>query len=145
MRIREITANDIDQCAQVFMAAYNRLPWNYGWKQEKAAKYLREYLGAPGFAGFLAIDNDQVVAAMFGHIKTWWTNDQLVIDELFVDAASQGKGYGKHLMEHCEQYCREKSLEMIVLMTNKFMPAYNFYLSNDYVKVDQYVFMFKQV
>lgn len=145
MTIRPITENDIDNCAAIFISAYNQLPWNYKWEHEKAVTYLKEYSGSPRFTGFVVSVDDTIVAAMLGHKKTWWTNDQLVIDELFVAPGSQGQGYGKKLMDYCEQYCKEKEIEMITLMTNKFMPAYNFHINNDYIKVDQYVFMFKQI
>ena len=145
MTIRPITENDIESCARIFTSAYNQLPWNYKWEQDKAIKYLKEYLISSGFMGFVVCNDDKIVAAILGHTKTWWTNDQLVIDELFVSLDSQGQGYGKKLMEYCEQYCKDKGIEMVNLMTNKFMPAYNFYINNDYIKVDQYVFMFKQI
>ncbi len=145
MTIRPFSPNDTDACARIFMAAYNQMPWNYRWEHDKAVKYLTEYAGAQNFTGLVAEDNGVVCGAMFGHIKTWWTNDQLFIDELFVDGTKQGRGIGKQIMAHCEAICKEKGIEMITLMTNKLMPAYEFYITNDYSKVDQYVFMFKEL
>lgn len=145
MTIRPITENDIENCAEIFISAYNQLPWNYKWEKGKAVKYLKEYFLSSGFTGFVGTVDNKIVAAMFGHVKTWWTNNQLVIDELFVSSENQGHGYGKILMEYCEQYCKEKEIDVINLMTNKLMPAYNFYINNDYIKVDPYVFMFKQL
>jgi len=145
MTIRPITGQDIRSCASIFMAAYNRMPWNYRWDADKAVAYLYEYFLAPGFIGIIANDGEHVVGAMFGHRKTWWTGNQLFIDELFVDPALQGKGYGKELIAWSEEYCKKNKLEMITLMTNKLMPAYEFYYSNNFVKVEQYVFLFKQI
>lgn len=145
MTIRDIQPEDIDACAQVFMEAYNGLPWNYKWEHAGAVKYLKEYMASSGFRGFVICEDEKICGAMLGHRKTWWTNDQLMIDELFVPASSQGKGYGRLLLEHTETWSKEQGLEMIVLMTNKLMPAFNFYLNNDYNKVDQYLFMFKDL
>jgi aminoglycoside 6'-N-acetyltransferase I len=145
MEILEITKSDIPRCAETFLASYNQLPWNYNWKLPDAIKYLDEYMGAPQFKGFMVCDNDQVSGALLGHTKTWWTNNQFMIDELFIDPGMQGKGYGKLLLKQAEQYAKDSSLERLILMTNKFMPALQFYNKNDFNKVDQYVFMFKQL
>lgn len=145
MNIRKVTRDDIGACVKVFMESYNCLPWNYNWKYDDAVNYLTEYMETKHFIGFVVCEDEKIVGAMFGHTKTWWTNNQLYIDELFVSAQSQGKGYGKKLIAETENYCRENEIEMITLMTNKFMPAIKFYNTIDFTKVDQYVFMFKQV
>ena len=143
--IREMTINDIPECAQIFMEAYNKLPWNYNWKPEVAIQYLTEYTDNKHFKGWVIVENGAIAGAMMAHPKSWWTNNQFYIDEIFVSSLHQGKGYGKQLIAFAEDYCKNNQLEMITLMTNKFMPAYKFYNSIDFVKVDQFVFMFKQI
>ncbi len=145
MKVRPFEPGDIRGCAQVFMAAYNGLPWNYGWKEDEAVTYLSEYSGSAQFVGLVLMEGSEVAAALFAHRKTWWTGNQLFIDELFVAGDKQGLGYGKVLIRHAEEYCKANSLDMITLMTNKLMPALKFYESIDYTRVDQYVFLFKQV
>ena len=68
-----------------------------------------------------------------------------MIDELFIAADQQGKGYGKLLLCNLEKYAKQNAIDVICLMTNKFMPALQFYNKVDFNKVDQYVFMFKQL
>lgn len=143
--IKPIAQEDIEACSVIFMEAYNRQPWNYRWVQDKAVKYLKEYTNRNNFAGFGLYDDGTLVSAVFCHTKTWWTGNQFYIDELFVDPTKQGKGYGKQLISHCEDYCKQHGIEMITLMTNNLMPAYEFYIANDYMKVGHYAFMFKQV
>lgn len=145
MNILEINKNDIPRCAETFVASYNDMPWNYDWKLDEAIKYLHEYVDAPRFKGFMVCDGDKVAGALLGHTKTWWTNSQFMIDELFISPDKQGKGYGKLLLKQAELYASEFSLDRITLMTNKFMPALQFYNKNDFSKVDQYVFMFKEL
>jgi GNAT superfamily N-acetyltransferase len=145
MEIRELTKNDIDSCVEIFMSSYNTKPWNYKWNAEKAHAYLTEYQEAKRFVGFVAIDNGEIVSALLAHLKTWWTKDQLYIDEVFVSDVSKGKGVGKKIIQHCEDFCKQNDIEIISLMTNEVMPAYTFHSKNDFVKVNQYVFMFKQL
>jgi len=145
MTIRPFTQNDIEQCAGLYMQAYNRPPWNYNFTREKAAKYLTEYTDRGRFVGFALLEEDVIVGAMLGHSKTWWTNDLLYIDELFVAPDSRGKGYGKALLAHAENYASDQGFEVITLMTNKHMPAFEFYNHVDYMQAEHFVFLFKPI
>ena len=145
MTVRAINKEDIAEVAEIYMSAYNKIPWNYNWRLEDAIIYLKEYFDCPQFVGFVLMEGNEVAAALFAHKKTWWTGNQLFIDELFVNSEKQGLGYGRVLMQHAEKYCSQNDLKMITLMTNKFMPALKYYESIEYMKVDPYVFMFKQL
>jgi aminoglycoside 6'-N-acetyltransferase I len=143
--IVSITSENIKECVLAFIEAYNGTPWNYNWTYEKANQYLSEYMSCGQFVGFAIYDEGQLAGAVLGHTKTWWTNRQLMIDEFFVSSEKQGKGHGKKLLDHCDKYAAENDLTTVVLMTNKYMPAYNFYNKIGYTATEQYVFMFKQV
>jgi aminoglycoside 6'-N-acetyltransferase I len=143
MTISPFIKSDIDKCAVLYMQAYNCPPWNYNFSHEKAVKYLTEYTDRNRFTGFVLREGDDIAGAMLGHSKTWWTNDLLYIDELFVAPESRGKGYGKQLLDHIENYSRGQGYEVITLMTNKHMPAFQFYNHVDYIQAEHFVFMFK--
>ncbi|WPU95687.1 GNAT family N-acetyltransferase [Mucilaginibacter sabulilitoris] len=145
MTIVSLTKENLADCIKVFLKAYNGAPWNYLWTAEKASLYLTEYITSSNFIGFILYDDNVAVGAMLGHFKTWWTNDQLMIDEFFIASEKQRKGYGKRLMQFCSDKAKERGAELIVLMTNKYMPAYQFYNKINYTTTEQYVFMFKQL
>lgn len=145
MEIISITENHLDDCIKIFTDAYNSPPWNCQWTIEKAGRYLSELIHNSSFVGFIIYENQHPAGAVLGHRKTWWTHDQLMIDELFVSNASQKKGYGKKLMAQCEEYADRNQIGLLVLMTNKYLPVFNFYESIDLLAADQYVFMFKQL
>jgi aminoglycoside 6'-N-acetyltransferase I len=145
MEILPITAHNLDHCLGIFIKAYNTPPWNYHWTADKAAQYLAEYAANPHFAGFILYDDGEAVGAVFAHQKTWWTNSQLFIDEFFIAPNKQRMGYGQKLMDHCNTYATQNHLEILVLMTNKYMPSYKFYNKIGYTTTEQFVFMFKQV
>ena len=145
MTIRPVTNDDIDKCAKLLIQSYNLPPWNHHWNYDKAVKYLREYIDRGRFVGFVLCEDDFIAGAMFGHSKTWWTNDLLYIDELFVSPDRQRRGYGKLLLDHSEKYAKEKGYEVVTLMTSKYMPALKFYKSINYIQAEHYVFLFKSV
>jgi len=143
MNIRPLTKDDIEKCAEVYLEAYNCAPWNYRFTIEKAQIYLQEYVDRNRFVGFVLIENDKIVAATLGHAKTWWTNDLIYIDELFVSPQYRGKGYGKKLLDHAEEFALTQGYEVITLMTNKHMPAFEFYQHLDYIYAEHFVYLFK--
>lgn len=143
MTIRELTKTDLDACVSLYMKTYNAPPWSCNWTSDKALKYLTEYTERTRFVGFVLLDDNEIVGAMFGHSKTWWTQDLLYVDELFVSPAKQRSGYGKRLLDYTENYAREQGYEVLTLMTNKYMPAMKFYSGINYIHAEHFVFLFK--
>ncbi len=143
MTIKPITADDIEECARMYLRAYNQPPWNYNFTYEKAVKYLAEYFERKRFTGFVLMEGSQVAGALFGHAKTWWTNDLLYVDEFFISPDKQRLGYGKLLLDHTEKYARAQGYEVVALLTSKYMPAMKFYKSIDFIAAEHFVFLFK--
>jgi aminoglycoside 6'-N-acetyltransferase I len=144
MEVRPLTKEDITGSAELIAKAYNGPPWNFQWTTERAEKYLHELFNAPRFAGFCISEDGKIAAALFGHAKTWWINDILMIDELFVSPGRQGKGYGQALMNAARQYCMDNNIGSITLITHKYMPAVSFYEKNKFLQAEQYVLMFNE-
>jgi len=145
MEFRKINADNVPACVEIFIKTYNQPPWNYQWTKDDASKYLNEYVSSPQFVGFAAYEGNDIAGAFFAHSKTWWTNTQLFIDELFVSPQHQKKGLGKQLIKYAEQYAEENNLQTITLMTHKFMPAMNLYQNIDFIHAQPFVILFKTV
>ena|ERR1700754_5113440 len=145
MKKNILTKDHLDDCVNVFVKAYNTAPWNCKWTAENAREYLSELIDHVNFTGFIIYDNNDVAGAILGHRKTWWTDQQLMINELFVSPEFQKRGYGKMLMQQMEDYAASRGIKLLALMTNKYLPVYEFYEQVDYTAADQYVFMFKQL
>lgn len=142
MKVQELKKEDLENCANLIIQAYNGRPWNYQWTFSKASLYLNELVASSRFVGFVIYEGEELVGAMFSHVKTWWINDQLMIDELFVAAQDQGKGYGQALMNAAKDFAANNNIGSITLMTQKYMPAISFYEKNGFLKAEQYVLMF---
>ncbi|NLR81028.1 GNAT family N-acetyltransferase [Chitinophaga eiseniae] len=141
--VKPVTREDISAYTDVFMEAYNQPPWNYQWQPADAARYLMEYLLSDNFKGFSLYENDVFAGALFARTKTWWNGRQLYIDEFFIAPSMQGRGYGKLLISHAEQFAREQQLVTITLMTHRFMPAMKFYTGIDFMQAPPFVILFK--
>lgn len=70
LRIRPIGRVDLDGCAALLRCTFNAPPWNDGWTEAAAWRYLAEFADSPGFVGYLAEENGALVGAAFAHRKT---------------------------------------------------------------------------
>jgi len=143
--IRPYQKEDLSGCVQLLMAAYNGEPWCNHWMEETGSRYLCEFTASRDFVGWVAMENDQLAGALFSHRQTWWTKDELYVNELFVHPDFQGKGHGKSLLQAAEEHCIKNGLAGVTLLTNRHMPAMTFYQQNGYTAGDHVIFLYKEV
>ncbi len=145
MNIRFFNMDDLPNCVDLFTRVMNRPPWNEQWIWEIAQTYLSELVNDNRFVGFVVFDAVELLGAAFCHEKTWWTGDQLVIDDFFVSSAYQGKGYGTQLLSEIENYAVGVGISGITLLTDKNISAHDFYLKNGFLDAGRMTFMFKNI
>jgi aminoglycoside 6'-N-acetyltransferase I len=144
MEIRALLPGDIDACVNMLIEAYNPPPWNDHWTGTTGKKYLSDFMSGNNFIGYVAIESDEIVGAMFARRKVWWTNDEIFIDELFIRPDRQQHGCGKMLMEQVEKLSKELGLGGVTLLTNKYHPAKVFYEKIGYTTAEHVIFMYKE-
>lgn len=143
--IRDFHPDDLERCVALLISAYNIDPWNNHWTVATASRYLNEFVASAHFVGFVLCENELIVGALFAHRKTWWTNDELFVDELFVDPEFQRQGYGWRLLSHAEAYAKSAGLAGLTLLTNRYFPAKTFYEKHGYQEADHVVFLYRVV
>ena len=143
--IRPMMPEDVKNCISAFISAYNGAPWDNRWNEDTAVRYLGEFQSHPRAVGYVDVRNGRITGAIFAHGKTWYTRDEVFVDELFVRREDQGKGIGKALLCRMEEYCRENGLAGVTLLTDRRMPAADFYGKTGYSCVDPIVFYYKKV
>lgn len=143
MKIRELFPDDLDACVKILIAAYDPPPWNYHWTEESGERYLSDFISNSNFIGFVVLDEDEIVGAMFARRKIWWTNDEIFVEEIFIKPDWQRHGYGKLLMDRAEELSKELGLAGVTLLTSKYHPAKMFYDKNGYTLADHVIYMYK--
>ena len=139
--IREIVESDIDKCANLLIDAYNCEPWNNNWTEITAKRYLNEFYNSRNFIGYVYLQDDETVGAVFAHRRTWWTNDEIYIDEIYIKPNAQGKGCGTKLLCKIEEHSRKEKLGGVTLLTNKYFPAADFYRKKGYSHAEHVIFI----
>ena len=96
------------------------------------------------FCDFVEDDSGKVVgfATWFLNFSTWTGTHGIYLEDLFVEPAARGKGYGKALLVHLAKICIDRGYHRFqwwVLDWNK--PSIDFYLSIGAVLQDQWTVM----
>lgn len=142
MKIRKATKRDLSKLADIMISEFSKPPYNDNWSKEAALESIqRDYcLGEI----YLAIE-ERKVNGFISVIKEPYTKPILVIENLVVQAESQGKGVGKFLVRSVEKMYSEKGFNMITLITNKKAPSYKFYEKLGYKESANNVTMTKKL
>lgn len=133
LKFRKFSIEDTDKCVKLFKEVFSNYPWYDNWISEDMAKdYLTELIKNPVFEGFIAYEGLKVVAACFGHKRSWWMGNEFFIDEFFVAGIKQGNGIGTKLMNYVKNSLIKDDCRRLILLTNKEIPAEEFYIKNGF-------------
>jgi len=134
MQFRDFEMGDLDECTRLLLCVYERDPWNDAWPNvETARQYLLEFAQNPSFMGQLAIDENRIAGASFGHKRTWWQGAELYIDEFYIHPDLQRRGIGKALMNHIKSELTRLNIHAMALLTERGYPSEAFYRREGFV------------
>ena len=127
--MRKFTVRDIDGCTELFKEVFSAYPWYDKWVSFKQTRtYLEELIENPVFEGYVAYSGLDLVAVCFGHRRSFWTGKEFFIDEFYVRNESQGSGIGTHMLNYVKESLMAENYVRLVLLTNKEIPAEDFYI-----------------
>lgn len=143
--IKEFSANDFQECCDLFIKVFNGAPWNDKWTNETAQTYLQELTDNKRFLGYTLWNDKLLVGVVFCHKKNHYRGDEIFIDEMYIFPDCQRKGYGMKLMKKVELFAKENSVISITLLTGKNTPAFEFYEKFGCKHLEHLSFMYKRI
>lgn len=143
--IRKFEESDLETCARILMSVYNNEMWQCYWTFEKANEYLKDIMDFKKFIGFTLLVDNEVKGAILCREKTWWDNNEIFVEEMFVSPELQRQGYGTTLLKEVESYIKEKGLAGFTLTTNRYTPAPSFYGKNGFCDGEHVLFIYKVI
>lgn len=145
MNIREYEPNDLVQCLHLFIDVFNKEPWNEKWSMDRAELYLQNYINTPGFIGVLSEQDETVDGFIFGVSKPLWSGDEFFINEMCVRTDRHRSGTGTKMLQYLERILIKDGITDIALLTNRNIPAEQFYLKNGFEEISRLVFLAKHI
>lgn len=138
MTIEKIRSIDqLGQCADVLVDAYNGEPWNDSWTKQKALEKLECFFHSPKFRGWVAIENAVYVGCCVGNIEPYYTGDYFYLKEMFVRGEFQHKGIGTLLFKKIQSDMKTEKIDMMVLFTSNESFPFTFWEKQGFNAMDE--------
>ena len=138
------TEEHFELCLNIYVDAFTAPPLNYAWlTKEKARRYIRDLTLTPGFLGYTYWVDGEIVAFCFGKLDNYFEGTMFSVEELAVASVCHGKGVGSEVMRLLETKLAGFAVAAITLQTSRNLPAYNFYLKNEYEEMTENVSLMK--
>lgn len=143
---RKFNIEYVDKCAELYKEVFSDYPWYDSWDSiNQVREYLIELIENPTFEGFLATEGKNIVAVCFGHKRSWWIGKEFFIDEFFVNGKKQGNGIGTELMDYIKASLIKEGYKRLILLTNKGIPAEDFYFKNGFCINQERIIMINEL
>ena len=147
MRVDTLKYNEYEDVKKLFREVFTKEPWFDVWDDEEQLDlYLHDLINNNNSLSLLLYDkDDKIIGGSLGYIFNWWKGKEYFIKEFFVSDKLHSKGYGSIFLKKIHEYLKSKDIKAIWLNTQKDVPAYSFYLKNDFKELKDAVLMYKDI
>ena len=99
MEIINCTEKNLEECASLLVKVYSEPEYGEKWDNNDAYNYLERFYKIEPSGCFVAIENNQLVGAIFSYSYPWQSETLVYIQELFVESMQRNKGIAKSLLQ----------------------------------------------
>ena len=139
-RIETFGVEHLDDCARLFVTAFNAEPWNDKYIPDTAKKQLDWHLRVPGCVGLVSVIGG-VVAFAIGYQEPTDVGNVFHLSIFCVKPDVQRTGVGSRLLNRLEERLGKSGVNAVYLGTNKGTPAEAFYRKHGYEVSDEEIEM----
>lgn len=133
MEFKKLSIADKEIIKPFFADVFTKEPWNDDWSDAaQLDAYITDLCGNVNSLTLALFDGEQMVALSMGYIKHWYRGTEYIINELCVKTEKQHQGIGTEFLHQIEDYLKANDLKAIYLLTERTVPAYNFYKKNGF-------------
>lgn len=135
--ICHIDKNNISLSATLFFDIFTNPPYSYTILQDhKTLEYFTYLYNNEKFSGYTYTLGDKCLGFCYGVIDDFFTTKTYKITEIFIHKDYQGMGHGNNFLNDISDDLKNKGFDNILLETSLQIKAYNFYIKNDFVVLD---------
>lgn len=144
--VKELSTDDIESIKILFLSVFTSEPWNDDWSDNSQLDlYMCDLIKQSNSLAYGIFDNTELIGASLGCIKHWYTGTEYCIDEFFIKTERQGNGVGKKFMEEIQLLIKKRGMSLMFLLTDRNVPAYNFYKRNGFNELETHVLFVKKI
>ena len=144
--IKRLTMHDMNHVKKLFLSVFSNPPWNDVWESDEYdALYLKDLMDQNNSMSLGYIINGELKGLSLGYTFHWWQGKDYFIKEFCIKTEEQSKGLGTAFLKEIETYLVDQGLKAIYLMTEKEIPAFNFYHKNGFKLLKDSVMFAKNI
>ncbi len=142
--LKELNHSDLPEIMRLFREVFTGPPWNENWQDEQLENYLRDLteVRTPVILGMYA--DDTLTGVSIGNIRHWCGGTEYHIEELFIRSDLQNRGFGTWFLQMIEEFLKEHDIRQIFLITDRNMPACEFYRKHGFTEIPEHISFFRE-
>lgn len=145
MHLKELTIENLNEIRELFRSVFTAPPWNDDWSdEEQLDNYLKDLMCVRTPLILALIKEDEMIGIAIGNIRHWHSGTEYFIEELCIRTDMQKQGHGRKFLRLIEDYLKEHGLHQIFLMTERHVPAYQFYKDLGFEELPEHVSFFRE-
>lgn len=145
MHLKELTIENLNEIRELFRSVFTAPPWNDDWSdEEQLDNYLKDLMCVRTPLILALIKEDEMIGIAIGNIRHWHSGTEYFIEELCIRTDMQKQGHGRKFLQLIEDYLKEHGLHQIFLMTERHVPAYQFYKDLGFEELPAHVSFFRE-
>jgi ribosomal protein S18 acetylase RimI-like enzyme len=99
MGIENCNPENIEACASLLAQVYSEPEYGENWKEKEAFDYLTRFYVIEPLGCFVAVEDKELIGAIFSYSYPWQSETLVYIQELFVSSKQRKKGVAKLLLK----------------------------------------------
>jgi aminoglycoside 6'-N-acetyltransferase I len=135
----------LDECARIYVGAFNAEPWHDAWEIPTARKRLADIFHTPGFFGLALTEDGHILGSAFGNVEQYYDGHMYCLREMFVDNHLRGQGYGGRFLSNLEDALRSRGVHTLHLFTALGNATEGFYRKHGYGPLKEMRMMAKEL
>ncbi len=145
MEVYTLNLTDIEAIKKLMLDIFSGEPWNDRWSDRQLHAYITQLTGNANSLAFGAFIDGKLVGMSLGRIINWYEGTEYWIDEFGIHPGMQQAGVGSRFMGEIERQVADRKISYIVLLTERHVPAYNFYRKNGFNENEENVCFIKKI
>lgn len=145
-KIKKLGLENNSEIEELFVSVFTKEPWNDDWSNASQLDlYIEDLTANRNSLTFGLYEGGDLVAVSMGHVKHWYSGTEYYIDELCVRTEKQGMGIGSEFLSEIENELKKIEINNIFLLTEKTVPAYDFYRNRSFHELNDMVAFAKKL
>lgn len=145
MHLKELTIENLNEIRELFRSVFTAPPWNDDWSdEEQLDNYLKDLMCVRTPLILALFKEEEMIGIAIGNIRHWHSGTEYFIEELCIRTDMQKQGHGRKFLQLIEDYLKEHGLHQIFLMTERHVPAYQFYKDLGFEELPEHVSFFRE-